>query len=34
MIELKSPQAIEKMAVTGRFVAETLATLSATVRAS
>ncbi|GLW70884.1 methionine aminopeptidase [Kitasatospora phosalacinea] len=28
MIELKTPQAIEKMAVTGRFVAETLAELS------
>ncbi|MFA5712026.1 type I methionyl aminopeptidase [Mycolicibacterium sp.] len=29
MIELKSPQEIEKMAVTGRFVGETLATLAA-----
>ncbi|MFD7639449.1 type I methionyl aminopeptidase [Kitasatospora sp. NPDC059795] len=31
MIEFKSPQAIEKMAVTGRFVAETLAELSGLV---
>ena len=29
MIELKSPAEIDKMAVTGAFVAETLQTLSA-----
>lgn len=32
MIELKTAQAIDKMAVTGRFVAETLAELAAMVR--
>lgn len=32
MIELKTPQEIEKMAVTGRFVAETLSELAAAVR--